>query len=53
MIKIYHLVRAFETAHRFIEKEIEKRKEHGVYAVRSPHNMPDSLLHEIETVQHE
>ena len=32
---------------------LDKLKEHGVYAVRGPRNMPDSLLHEIEEIQHE
>lgn len=32
---------------------LDKLKEHGVYAVRGPRNMPDSLLHEIEAIQHE
>lgn len=32
---------------------LDKPKEHGVYAVRGPRNMPDSLLHEIEAIQHE
>lgn len=32
---------------------LDKLKEHGVYAVRGPRNMPDSLLHEIEAVQNE